>query len=148
LIATIKDNKKAELIIKEIAARQGLMPQEYEAALTDLELVQEIAQHVQLDAMVARPALSCNCGVTKGAGRRASGYVQVPRFKWLVHVPCKRPTQYIVEHWIQFMMAGARDLLGEIIPSHEEVTDNLDRGARFRVYNQELRDGRRQNATL
>jgi hypothetical protein len=143
LLVTIKDNAWADRIVRELAERQGLLGDEAEPSLTDDELMLELVERAHLDAMVARPTLFCHCGVTKGAGRRAAGYAQSERFKWLVHVPCNRPTEYIVRHWISNMLNGARDLLAEIIPGHETVQDYLDRGARFRVYKQELRDGRR-----
>jgi len=38
------------------------------------------------------------------------------------------------------MLNGARDILGEVIPSHKEEVDHLDRGARFRVRKQYQRE--------
>jgi len=147
ILISIRDNDWADRIVRELAERQNLLGDDAEPYLTDDELMLEFVERAHLDAMVARPTVACKCPVSKGAGRRTVGYAQTERFKWLVHVACKKPTQYIVDHWISNMLNGARDLLVEVIPDHKTVTDYLDRGARFRVRKQELRDGRHYTGT-
>jgi hypothetical protein len=143
LIVSIADNDRAALIIRELAERQNLLGEDAEPTLTDGELMLELVEHVQMDAMVARPTLACHCGETRGAGKRTSGYAQSSNFKWWVHTQCNRPTSYIVNRWISNMLNGARDLLHDIVPSHPEVRDHLDRQARFRVGRQTLRESRK-----
>src|SRR6516165_10415266 len=116
LLISIKDNKQAEVLVREIAERQGLLDDDAEPYLTDNELMLGIVGLFDLNAMIARPTLGCKCS-GKPAGRKV-GYTQTERFKWWVHgaVGCKRPTTYIVRNFIRIILSGNADLLSEIIP--------------------------------
>lgn len=151
VLISIPDNAQAEQIVKELGQRLGLDPygrgEDGDGDLTDEEFVSLlIASGLTLDAMVARPTKWCTCGGTKGAGSRTTGYAQSERYHWWVHRArkgkprCNKPTRFIVDHWIRNMLNGARDILGEVIPSHKEEVDHLDRGARFRVRKQYQRE--------
>jgi hypothetical protein len=93
-------------------------------------------ERTSMDAMVARPTLACECKSVKHAGKIASrtmNFGQSKRFRWWVHLKCKRPTRYVVDHFIANMLNGHADLLGELIPGHKTVVDPLAREARQEV---------------
>jgi hypothetical protein len=141
LLISFKDNEAAETFAMELDI---LLRTKHLGVSSDTEeRLTALLSQAQLDAMVARPTLACECS-GKPAGRKV-GYVQTKRFHWWVHAlqGCKRPTRYIVDNFISILMGGNRDILGETLPDHVEVKDNLDIEARVRVVNQEIRTGRK-----
>jgi hypothetical protein len=136
VILSFQDNDAAEAFVEHTleaqAAKHGGIP---------IAISAHVVAHAQVEAMVARPTVSCRCrivGMTqffreKGQRRRTTGKFEDPtdrleyslamgrwikseRFGWLIHDKCKRPNFFPVKNFISNMVlgCGANDLLPEL----------------------------------
>jgi hypothetical protein len=69
-----------------------------------------------IEALIARPSLGCECS---GGGKKDDGWTYFPTFGWWLHPRCKRPSMYIIRHWISNHLGGCRNLMADIAPDQE-----------------------------
>jgi hypothetical protein len=133
VVISFKDNETAEMFARHVHYMQGgyLVDGAQEEYDNEAEFVAATLgdpTETTLDAMIARPTRYCKCKTLRQRGKIASNvvaYALTERFRWWVHRTCNKPTKYIVDNFIANMLGGHRDLLTEIIPSHQAVNDYL-----------------------
>lgn len=90
----------------------------------------------RVEAVVAQPLNYCKCSLkpeTRSARRKrivrqeSSGWSRGKRFGWWLHSPeaCRKPSKAVVMHFITTMLAGANDLLPQIIGSGEAISPQM-----------------------
>jgi hypothetical protein len=96
-------------------------------------------QECTVQAVVAKPVVWCKCDVgpaqTRGQrrrtlARRESGWSRGKALGWWICAKCKKPSKAMVLHFVTAMLAGANDLLPQIL---DESATPLTPSERWRL---------------
>jgi hypothetical protein len=131
LIITWPDNEAAErfaTILHQLQTKtyEGLTDE----GLSELgDLLTDGDELPEMDAMVARPTKGCRCTSAerrRGRQKELGDWTRTPRFGWFVHAGCRRPSAYVVRHFVANMLGGYKDILPEVIGHGTAVKAVLD----------------------
>jgi hypothetical protein len=125
ILLGFKDNDAAEAFIRDMDRIQSLDPVS-SSLMGELGVITASAGKVE--ALVARPTLTCKCsstGMHQGK-KTGAGFTKTAKFGWWVHAKCRRPTSYIVKNFITNMLNGHNDLLPELRESWQPKEENVD----------------------
>lgn len=89
------------------------------------------AVSARIEAVVARPLNACRCAserIESRAQRRRrlargleGGWSRGTKLGWWLCSACRKPSQAVVTHWITTMLAGANDLLPQILGNGDPI---------------------------
>lgn len=110
----------AEAFIRSVAENSMVI-------VYDRETEAETVVEASVQAVVARPTVWCKCDVpveSRGArrkrlARRESSWTRGRQFGWWLCSHCRKPSRAVVMHWVTTMLAGANDLLPQILGEGE-----------------------------
>lgn len=125
VILSFDDNDAAEAFIEKTLDAQEDRYEGIPMAISSI-----VVAHATIEALVARPTVSCRCNIVGKSNRSANGrnkfnalhehWHRTDKFGWYIHERCKRPNFFVVRDFIKNMLVSSGN---NLLPALKEKRD-------------------------
>jgi hypothetical protein len=125
VVLSFKDNDAANAVVQQLLDASDSTQAGWGDRVAVLGTI--LASAAKVEAIVARPTVSCKCPGNRTRPMRGE-YHRTERFGWWVH-KCNRPHYTIVRDFIQGMLTGKKNLLDEFKKEQPQEETSSERPA-------------------